>query len=102
MQDVFQCFGRAGRPQFDTQGEAVLLTMHEQLPRYLGMLTHTLPLESCLQQSLPDQLNAEVVGGTVTNVAEACAWLSYTFLHVRMMRNPMKYGITHEEKARVR
>jgi activating signal cointegrator complex subunit 3 len=89
MQDTFQCFGRAGRPQYDTSGEAVLITEHEQLPRYSGMLTHALPLESCLIKGLPDALNAEVVSGTVTNVGEAIEWLSYTFLHIRMLRNPM-------------
>jgi activating signal cointegrator complex subunit 3 len=89
MQDTFQCFGRAGRPQYDTSGEAILITEHEQLPRYLGMLTHAMPLESQLIKGLPDALNAEVVSGTVTNVGEAIEWLSYTFLHIRMLRNPM-------------
>lgn len=27
--------------------------------------------------------------GTVTNIQEAVAWLSYTYLFVRMLRNPM-------------
>jgi activating signal cointegrator complex subunit 3 len=98
MQDVFQCFGRAGRPQFDTSGEAVLITEHEQLNRYLGMLNHALPLESRLIKSLPDALNAEIVAGTVTNLEEGSEWLSYTFLHVRMMRNPTAYGVGYDEK----
>ena len=98
MQDVFQCFGRAGRPQFDTSGEAVLITEYPQLNRYLGMLNHAIPLESQLHKHLPDALNAEVVSGTVTNLGEAIDWLSYTFLHVRMLLNPLQYGITAAER----
>ena len=39
------------------------------------------------------------VTGTVTNVAEASAWLSYTYLFVRMLHNPLAYGIPWEELA---
>lgn len=35
--------------------------------------------------------------GTVTNVKEAVRWLSYTYLYVRMVRNPLVYGIRWEE-----
>ena len=98
MQDVFQCFGRAGRPQFDTTGEAVLITEYPQLNRYLGMLNHAIPLESQLHKHLPDALNAEIVSGTITNLGEAIEWLSYTFLHVRMLLNPLQYGISTAER----
>ena len=37
--------------------------------------------------------------GTVTNVKEACAWLSYTYLFVRMLKNPLAYGVPWEEIA---
>lgn len=40
MLDVQQIFGRAGRPQFDTSGEGIIITSHDKLPHYLGMLTH--------------------------------------------------------------
>ena len=42
---------------------------------------------------LADQLSAEVVLGTISNVKEAVEWLSYTYLYVRMMRNPQLYGM---------
>lgn len=35
----------------------------------------------------------QVALGTVTNVDEAVQWLSYTYLHIRMMHNPQAYGI---------
>ena len=36
MLDVQQIFGRAGRPQFDTSGEGIILTTHDKLAHYLG------------------------------------------------------------------
>jgi replicative superfamily II helicase len=44
---------------------------------------------------LVDNLNAEIVLGTVTNVREAVAWLSYTYLNTRIRRNPLAYGLTY-------
>ena len=97
--DVMQIFGRAGRPQFDTSGEATLITTHDALARYLDKLVRAVPIESNFIMQLADHLNAEVVGGTVTNIKEAATWLTYTYLHVRMIRNPLAYGITADQKA---
>lgn len=49
-------------------------------------------VESCLMSSLPEHLNAEVVLGTISDVAEAIAWLKSTFLFTRIRRNPQRYG----------
>ncbi|GBG84220.1 hypothetical protein CBR_g38192 [Chara braunii] len=97
MLDVMQIFGRAGRPQFDTSGEGIIITTHNKLAHYLRLLTHQLPIESQFISSLKDNLNAEVVLGTVTNVREASIWLGYTYLYVRMLKNPLAYGITWEQ-----
>jgi activating signal cointegrator complex subunit 3 len=40
MLDVQQIFGRAGRPQYDSSGEGVIITAHEHLARYLALMTH--------------------------------------------------------------
>jgi activating signal cointegrator complex subunit 3 len=98
MLDVMQIFGRAGRPQFDTSGEAIMLTSYERLPHYLGLLTHQTPIESTFVNRLADHLNAEIVLGTVNNIQDAVQWLSYTYLHVRMLKNPLAYGITYQQK----
>lgn len=45
-------------------------------------------------------MNAEVVLGTVQNAREACRWLAYTYLYVRMLRNPQLYGISPEDAER--
>ena len=42
---------------------------------------------------LADNLNAEISLGTVTNVEEAVQWLSYTYLYVRMRKNPLVYAL---------
>ncbi len=98
MLDVMQIFGRAGRPQFDSSGDATLITSHESLPRYLHLLGHQAPIESNFLAQLPDHLNAEVASGTVTNINEAVAWLSYTYLYIRMMKNPLSYGLKYDER----
>uniref|UniRef100_A0A5B7ARQ6 RNA helicase n=1 Tax=Davidia involucrata TaxID=16924 RepID=A0A5B7ARQ6_DAVIN len=97
MLDVMQIFGRAGRPQFDKSGEGIIITSHEKLAYYLRLLTSQLPIESQFITSLKDNLNAEVALGTVTNVKEACAWLGYTYLFIRMKMNPLAYGIGWDE-----
>ena len=39
-----------------------------------------------------DALNAEISLGTVSNVNDAVQWLGYTYLFVRMRKNPFVYG----------
>jgi replicative superfamily II helicase len=99
MLDVMQMFGRAGRPQFDTSGEGIIITQHQHLQTYLRLLNHQLPIESQFTASLADHLNAEIVLGTVTNIREAIEWLSYTYLYIRMLRNPLAYGMTYHDKV---
>lgn len=98
MLDVNQIFGRAGRPQFDSSGEATMLTTHEALPRYLRMLGHQAPIESNFGSALCDHLNAEVSSGTVTSINEAVAWLSYTYFYIRMLKNPLAYGLKYDAR----
>ncbi|XP_058808781.1 activating signal cointegrator 1 complex subunit 3 [Phymastichus coffea] len=94
--DVLQIFGRAGRPQFDTSGHAVIITSHDKLSHYLSLLTNQFPIESSFIRYLADNLNAEVVLGTISNVEEAVMWLSYTYLFVRMRLNHLAYGIDYQ------
>lgn len=58
-----QIFGRAGRPQFEDEGLGIIITEHEHLPRYLGMLTQQTPIESQFVKCLVDNMNAEIVLG---------------------------------------
>lgn len=63
--DVQQIFGRAGRPQFQASGEGIIITSHDKLSHYLGMLTSSTPIESTFAKSLVDNLNAEIVLGAL-------------------------------------
>jgi pre-mRNA-splicing helicase BRR2 len=92
--DVLQMLGRAGRPQYDNEGEGIIMTAHSELQYYLSLTNLQLPVESQMIKTLPDNLNAEIVLGTVQTVSEAVEWLSYTFLYVRMLKNPNLYGIS--------
>ena len=85
--------GRAGRPQFDTVGEGIILTNHSELQYYMSMNNMQLPIESQMITQLADQMCAEIVLGTISNTKEAINWLSYTYLYVRMLRNPDLYGV---------
>lgn len=92
--DVLQMLGRAGRPQYDTKGEGILITNHSELQYYLSLQNQQLPVESQMISKLPDMLNAEIVAGTIQSVKDAVKWLEYTYLFIRMLRSPQLYGIS--------
>ncbi|CAK7565543.1 MAG: Putative steryl acetyl hydrolase mug81 [Sporothrix epigloea] len=97
--DVLQIFGRAGRPQFEDTGIGMICTTHNKLTHYLTAVTEQLPIESRFSAKLVDNLNAEISLGTVTSIPEAVQWIGYSYLFVRMRRNPMAYGIDWAEFA---
>jgi len=70
-QDVLQMLGRAGRPQYDTYGEGIIITNHSELQYYLSLLNQQLPIESQFVSRLADNLNAEIVLGSARNRDEA-------------------------------
>ena len=95
--DVLQIFGRAGRPQFQATGIGFICTTHDRLDHYLSAVTQQQPIESKFSRKLVDNLNAEIGLGTVTSIHEAVQWLGYSYLFVRMQRNPLTYGIDWAE-----
>ncbi|CAO2814579.1 unnamed protein product [Amaranthus hypochondriacus] len=98
--DVMQMLGRAGRPQYDTYGEGIIITGNTELQFYLSLMNQQLPIESQFVSKLADQLNAEIVLGTVQNAREALNWIGYTYLYIRMLRNPTLYGLTADVLSR--
>ncbi|KAL8825535.1 MAG: hypothetical protein Q9191_004350 [Dirinaria sp. TL-2023a] len=95
--DVLQIFGRAGRPQFQASGIGFICTTQDKVSHYLSAVTQQQPIESKFSRKLVDNLNAEIALGTVTSVSEAVQWLGYSYLFVRMQRNPLTYGIDWAE-----
>ena len=74
-QDMLQMLGRAGRPQYNTFGEGVIIADHLELQYYLSLLNQQLPIESQFVSKLADNLYAEIVLGTVRNHDKAVQWL---------------------------
>jgi activating signal cointegrator complex subunit 3 len=80
--------GRAGRPQFDNEGVAVILC-HEPLKNYYMKFLHNpLPVESQLQDVLADHINAEIVAGTLTTLQSTMEYLTWTYFYRRLLANP--------------
>ena len=80
--------GRAGRPQYDSEGEGIIITNQKEMQYYLSLNNMQLPIESQLISQLADQMSAEIVLGSISSVKDAVNWISYTYLYVRMLRNP--------------
>lgn len=100
ISDVIQIFGRGGRPGFGSaNGTGILCTSNDRLDHYVSLITQQHPIESRFGSKLVDNLNAEISLGSVTNVDEAIEWLGYTYMFVRMRKNPFTYGIDWEEIA---
>ncbi|EOD51861.1 putative pre-mrna splicing protein [Neofusicoccum parvum UCRNP2] len=95
-QDVLQMLGRAGRPQYDTYGEGIIITTQSEMQYYLSLMNQQLPIESQFMSRLADNLNAEVVLGNVRSRDEGVEWLGYTYLYVRMLRSPGLYSVGAE------
>jgi pre-mRNA-splicing helicase BRR2 len=92
-QDVLQMLGRAGRPQYDTFGEGIIITTQAEIQYYLSLLNQQLPIESQLVSKLADNMNAEIVLGNIRDRDEGVQWLGYTYLYVRMLRSPGLYSV---------
>ncbi|KAI5117308.1 hypothetical protein M0805_005536 [Coniferiporia weirii] len=91
--DIVQMIGRAGRPQFDKEGVAIILCEQELERKYKNLAQGTTVLESSLHQNLSEHVNSEIGIGTITNVQSAKGWLKNTFLRQRIQRNPAHYHI---------
>ena len=100
--DVLQMMGRAGRPQFDDQGVAVILVHDQKKHFYKKFLYEPFPVESSLMDVLPDHLNAEVVAGTVGSKQEALDYFTWTYFFRRLVQNPSYYGLEFDEEGQGR
>ncbi|XP_067094233.1 activating signal cointegrator 1 complex subunit 3 [Osmerus mordax] len=97
--DVLQMMGRAGRPQFDDQGKAVILVHDIKKDFYKKFLYEPFPVESSLLDVLSDHLNAEIAAGTITSKQDAMDYLTWTYFFRRLVMNPSYYSlddVSHE------
>ncbi|ORZ39973.1 P-loop containing nucleoside triphosphate hydrolase protein [Catenaria anguillulae PL171] len=90
--DVLQMLGRAGRPQFETSGKAIIMTTSNKVDEYESLVAGRTVVESSLHSNLIEHLNAEIAQGTITNEQLAVQWLESTFLYVRLRAAPFYYA----------
>ncbi|CAH2054677.1 unnamed protein product, partial [Iphiclides podalirius] len=91
--DVLQMMGRAGRPQFDNEGVAVVLVHDQKKNFYKKFLYEPFPVESSLLEVLADHLNAEIVAGTVQTKQDILDYLTWTYFFRRLLKNPSYYNL---------
>lgn len=91
--DVLQMMGRAGRPQFGTEGIAVVLVHDVKKNFYKKFLYDPFPVESSLLNVLPDHINAEIVAGTVRSKQAVLDYLTWTYCFRRLLKNPSYYDL---------
>ncbi|KAI0112603.1 P-loop containing nucleoside triphosphate hydrolase protein [Nemania sp. FL0031] len=91
--EVMQMLGRAGRPQFDSNATAVIMTRLANTQRYKKLVSGEELLESTLHRNLLEHLNSEIGLGTIQDIPTAKKWIGGTFLSVRVRQAPSLYNL---------
>ncbi|KAI0780632.1 P-loop containing nucleoside triphosphate hydrolase protein [Trametes elegans] len=94
--DVMQMMGRAGRPQFDKEGVAIIMCEQELEAKYRALAQGQTVLESSLHMQLAEHLNSEIALGTIRDMNTAKEWLHSSFLFRRLQKNSAHYDIRKE------
>src|SRR6056297_3155420 len=99
--DVLQMLGRAGRPGYDDQGYAWVVSDRADADRYRPLLRDGKAIESRLATDLDAHLNAEIVLGTVRDIDDVMDWIETTFYAVRARSAPDRYDSDGQLRDRV-
>ncbi|KAL9933442.1 hypothetical protein V8E36_007618 [Tilletia maclaganii] len=91
--DFVQMIGRAGRPQFDSEGVAVIMTENDLKQHYIDLASGNTVIESSLAAELVEHVNAELVLRGTSSKQAIERWIEGTFLHVRLLKNPSFYNL---------
>ncbi|KAG9014047.1 Sec63 [Tulasnella sp. JGI-2019a] len=91
--DAMQMIGRAGRPQFDTEGLAIILCTSDKEQYYRAVSSGNTLIESSLHLNLTEHLNSEIGLGTISDLESAKAWLRNSYFFQRLQKNPARYDV---------
>ncbi|CAO1414387.1 unnamed protein product, partial [Diamesa serratosioi] len=98
---IHQMMSRAGCPNSDNVGRVIIMTQEENVDKYRKLIANNLAVESNLHVHLTEHLNTEIVLKTITNFTTAIEWISTTFLHIRLHKNPKMYGLSMESQEEI-
>ena len=90
---LLQMMGRAGRPGFDTNGVAVIMTDNASVKKYNEMSRGMEVVESNLLGKMVESINTEVSQKLISNVSQALAWMKSTYFYVRVRKNSKFYSL---------
>ena len=100
IQDMLQMMGRANLTQSASKGGPQLASkcvLYCHTPRkdyFIKFLQEPLPLESHLDHSIHDHLNAAIVSEAIQSKPDAVDWITWTFMYKRISQNPNYYNLT--------
>jgi pre-mRNA-splicing helicase BRR2 len=91
--DMLQMMGRACRPEHDENAKCLVYCHTPKKDFYKKFLYEPLPVESTLNHSFNDHLNAEIVAKTIQNKQDCIDWITWTFFYRRLTQNPNFYNL---------
>ena len=94
--EIDQMCGRAGRPQFDNKGLAIIMTEQNKVQKFEGL--SNIKIESHLKNNIVEHINAEIASGIIKDIDTGLIWIKNTFMYVRMKKEPIKFGIKMQFK----
>ncbi|CBQ73764.1 related to HFM1-DNA/RNA helicase [Sporisorium reilianum SRZ2] len=89
--DLIQMMGRAGRPQFDRSGVAVIMCEDTMQAHYRELVSGTRDIESSLAPCLVEHVNAEIGLRGRTTEQQIEDWIRQSFMWTRLHKNPTYY-----------
>ena len=89
--EIDQMCGRAGRPQFDNKGIAVIMTEAYKTQKFEGVGCEK--IESHLKPNIVEHINAEIATGIINDMDTALVWIKNTFMYIRMIKEPNLFNI---------
>ena len=89
--DIQQMIGRAGRPQFEKKGCALIMTEPSMVHKYENLISGSGILESMLHLNLREHICAEISLSVIKSVETAVSWIKNTFFYIRYCQNKSAY-----------